>query len=61
MVISTRHNELYYSSRQIERAKKAKDLNHSLGAPSTRDLKTLMAQNLTKDNPVVSEDVDFAI
>ena len=49
MVTSTKDNELYYLSGQIERAKKARDLHHLLGAPSTRDLKARITQNLIKD------------
>ena len=36
-------------------------LHHSLGAPSTRDFKALITQNLIEDNPVVKEEADLAI
>ena len=60
-VISIKDNKSYHSPRQISRAKQTKDLHHSLGAPSAKDLKAMIFQKLSKNNPVVIKDVDLAI
>ena len=35
-------------------------MHHSLGAPSTQDLKAIITQNLIQNNPVTIQDVDLA-
>jgi hypothetical protein len=53
-------NRLFYTSRQFERAKRARQLFHSLGSPSVRDCKGIIRMNCIKDNPVTTEDIDIA-
>ena len=49
-----------YTNQQEMRASKARDLHHMLGAPSTYDLKSIITQNLIKDNPIIIQDMDPA-
>jgi hypothetical protein len=49
-------NESFYTHRQFERAKSARDLYHALGTPSVPDFKAMLWQN----NPVTIEDIMLA-
>ena len=49
-----------YTCRQIMSARKARDLHHSLEAPSIQDVKTIVIQNLIKDNLITIQDVYLA-
>jgi len=53
-------NARFYTKRQFERAKLARQLLHVLGCPSIRDMKTILQQNAIRNCPVTIEDVDIA-
>ena len=49
-----------FSSEEITRAKRARKLYHSLGAPSTTNFKYLIKSNQIKNCPVTVKDIDNA-
>jgi hypothetical protein len=53
-------NETYYTPRQVERAKQAREFLYASGTPSLRDLKALIMSNAVKNNPVTIQDVKIA-
>ena len=53
-------NKTFYTSRQFDRAKRARDLYHSLGTPTVNDFKAIIRINAIKDNPVTTEDIELA-
>jgi hypothetical protein len=53
-------NKKFFTPRQFERAKLARDLFHSLGCPSLKNLKGVIRMNMIRDNPVTTKDVDLA-
>ena len=57
---SVKDNKSDFTSREIARAKKARDLYHGLGVPSVKDFKAIIRMNAIKDNPITMEDVDIA-
>jgi hypothetical protein len=59
-VNAVEENKLFYTSRQFERAKRARELYNTLGTPSLKDFKTIIQMNFIKDNPVTIEDVNIA-
>jgi hypothetical protein len=60
LVNTLKENKNFYTLRQFERAKVARDLFHSLGCPSLMNLKGAIQMNLIRDNPVTTNDVDLA-
>ena len=59
MVNTLEENKNFFTPRQFERAKIARDLFHSLGCPSLMNLKGAIHMNLIRDNPVTTKDVDL--
>ena len=53
-------NKKFYTKRQFERAKRARELLYSLGYPSINNMKAIIRMNAIKNNPVTTEDVDIA-
>jgi hypothetical protein len=53
-------NKSYYTQRQFERAKRARDLYHALGTPSIKDFKAMLRMNTVIGNPVTTEDIKIA-
>jgi hypothetical protein len=53
-------NKLFYTSRQFERAKQAREIYNTFGTPLLKDLKSIIQINFLKDNPVTIEDVKIA-
>ena len=53
-------NEMLYSQRQLDKAKKARNLLHTLGCPTIRDLKNIITMNGIRDCDVTLEDIDTA-
>ena len=53
-------NKTFYTSRQFDRAKRARDLYHSLRTPTVSDFKAIIRINAIKDNPVTTEDIELA-
>ncbi len=60
MVNTLEENKKFFTPRQFERAKTARDLFHSLVCPSVMNLKGAIRMNLIRDNPVTTKDVDLA-
>jgi hypothetical protein len=60
LVQTVEDNMAFYTSRQIERAKRARDLLHTLGCPSIADLKKIIKMNSIKDCPVTLDDINLA-
>ena len=50
----------FYTPREVDRAKKARDLLAALGTPSIADLKSAIAMNAIAGLPVTTKDVDLA-
>ena len=53
-------NKLFYTPRELDRAKKARDLLAALGSPSIADLKTAIAMNAIANLPITTADVQLA-
>ena len=53
-------NKKFYTKRQFERAKRARELLYTLGYPTINDMKAIIRMNTIKNNPVTTEDVDIA-
>ena len=60
MMNSQKENSMMYSKRQIERAKKARDLYSIIGYPSIQDFKTMIQGNLINNCPVTIDDINVA-
>ena len=50
----------FYTPREVERAKKARDLLAALGTPSIADMKAAIAMNAIADLPITTKDIDLA-
>jgi hypothetical protein len=59
-VDSVEENRLFFTNRQFDRAKRARQLYHTLGSPSIKDYKGIIRMSCTKDNPVTTEDIEIA-
>ena len=57
LVQTVQENEEGYSQRQIQDAKKARDLYVKVGYPSARDFKNIISKNLILNCPVTAGDV----
>jgi Reverse transcriptase (RNA-dependent DNA polymerase) len=57
---SIEENKLMFTNRQIQKAKVARQLYHSLGTPSVKDFKTIIITNSIKNLPVTLEDIKTA-
>ena len=60
MVQTVDDNKAFYTDRQQERAKRARELLHTLGCPSVADLKRIIKMNSINDCPVTVDDVNLA-
>lgn len=49
-----------FSKRQVEQAKLAKKLYHTMGLPSMQDYQTLIKNNMLHNNPISIEDINNA-
>ena len=53
-------NKSFYTQRQFDQAKRARDLYHALGTPSLHDFKAMLRMNTMANNPVTSKDIKIA-
>jgi hypothetical protein len=53
-------NRNFYTQRQFDRAKRARDLYHALGTPSINDFKAMLRMNSITNNPITTEDIKIA-
>ena len=60
MVNTVKENRNFYTERQFERAKRARDLYHAVGTPSINDFKAILRMNTISDNPVTTKDIVLA-
>ena len=60
MMETVEDNMKHYSQRQIERAKAARALYHSLGTPTIKDYKAIIRMNAIRNCPITMEDIDIA-
>jgi hypothetical protein len=60
MIQTVDENKSYYSQWQVEHARKARDLLHTLGCPSIQDLKKIITMNSIQNCPVTIEDINIA-
>jgi hypothetical protein len=60
MVQTVQENESFYTTREVERAKKARMLLHTLGCPTIQDLKAIIRMNTIANCPVTINDIDLA-
>ena len=60
MVNTVKENRNFYTERQFERAKRARDLYHAIGTPSINDFKAILRMNTIGDNPVTTKDIVLA-
>jgi hypothetical protein len=60
LINTVEENKVFYTHRQFERAKKARELYHALGTPSVQDFKNMIKTNMISNNPSNTEDVDIA-
>ena len=59
MLLNTiEEKKLFFTHLQIKKAKRAKELYHALGSPSTRDFKKIIMINAIANNPVTTKDID---
>jgi hypothetical protein len=57
---SVEENKSFYTERQFEQAKMARDLYHAMGTPSISDFKAMLWMNVIGNNPVTTEDIKIA-
>jgi hypothetical protein len=57
---SVEENKAFYTHRQFERAKRARDLYHAIGTPSLDDFRAIIRMNIIRNNPVTTEDIQLA-
>ena len=60
MLNTLKENKKFFTPRQFEHAKLTRDLFHSLGCPSLKNLKGVIRMNMIRDNPVTTKDIDLA-
>jgi len=60
LVTMVQENVNFYTPRQSERAKRARDLYHAIGTPSIEDFKALIRMNAIGNNPVTMKDIVMA-
>ena len=53
-------NKDFFTQRQFERAKKARDLFHAVDTPLIPDIQAVLRMNLIKNNPITNDDVKIA-
>ena len=59
-VTTIEENKAFFTHRQFERAKRARELYHALGTPSIQDFKAILRMNFISNNPVTMEDIEIA-
>ena len=59
-ITTVEENHTFYTSRQYDKAKRARDLYHALGTPSVDDMKAVIRMNLIANNPVTTKDIVLA-
>ncbi len=60
MVTTIKENKTFYTPRQFDQAKKARNLYHAIGTPSIPEFKSVLRMNLIKNCPITTKDIDIA-
>ena len=60
MIQTVEENKTFYTERQFQRAKRARDLYLAIGTPSIKDFKAIIRMNAITNNPVTTEDIEIA-
>jgi hypothetical protein len=60
LVTTIEENKMFFTQRQYQRAKKARELYHALGTPLIKDFKNIITTNAIADNPINTEDIELA-
>ena len=60
LVETVEDNKAFYTKRQVEKAKQARQLLHTLGFPTVNDMKVMIKMNSVSNCPVTIEDVELA-
>ena len=60
MLQTVKENKTFFTNRQIERAKAARQLSRAIGCPSDADFKAILKMNTIKDCPIVEADIELA-
>jgi Reverse transcriptase (RNA-dependent DNA polymerase) len=60
VIDSVEENRSFYTERQYQRAKHARQVYHALGTPSVKDFKMIIVSNQIKNLPVTIEDINIA-
>ena len=58
LIETVAENKSYYTNRQFERAKVARELYQTIGHPSIKDFKAIIKGNMIKNCPVTIEDIN---
>jgi hypothetical protein len=53
-------NKTFFTTRQVDKAKQAREHCHALGTPPIQDFKAILCMNLIANNPVTTEDIEIA-
>ena len=53
-------NKAFFTERQFQQAKTARELYNTLGSPSLKDFKAIIRMDFIKNNPVTMEDIKIA-
>jgi Reverse transcriptase (RNA-dependent DNA polymerase) len=57
---SVKENKLFFTDRQVQRAKLARNIYHAIGTPSLKDFKLIITSNMIKNIPITIEDINIA-
>jgi hypothetical protein len=53
-------NKTFFTTRQVKKAKQARELLHALGNPPIQDFKAIICMNSIANNPITMEDIEIA-
>ena len=59
-ILSVKENLAGFTAREIEQAKRARELYHAVGAPTVQNFKGILRMNIIQDCPVTADDVNLA-
>ena len=59
-VESVNENKAFFTDRQFQRAKHAREIYHALGTPSLKDFKMIISSNQIRNLPINIDDVNIA-
>ena len=57
---SVDENKMFYTNRQVQRAKLARQIYHAIGTPSVNDFKMIVTSNMIRNLPINMDDIKIA-